>query len=272
MKNIAVVFMVAGMSSRFGGKPKHLTKVGPNHETLIEISLDQALTAPFTQIVFIVSNESKKQLSKLFGFQYRHLPITYVLQTYKPSKRDRPWGTNDAVSQLVGHVDCPVVICNGDDLYGSETFQICVKKMIEHDENVTIGFKLKNVLPDQGKVNRGFYSTYCDGNGLKYIDLIKEMLAIEKSTFNPKQLESLVSMNFIGLKYNTLGWLNEINTLFKMNHSNDRNIECFLPAAISELISQKKIQLALFPTNEKWYGITNPGDELKIVDALASAP
>ena len=33
---VAIVYMVAGMSSRFGGRPKQLAKVGPNNETLIE--------------------------------------------------------------------------------------------------------------------------------------------------------------------------------------------------------------------------------------------
>ena len=42
-KDIALVYMVAGMSSRFGGKIKQFAKVGANGETLIEVSLKQAL-------------------------------------------------------------------------------------------------------------------------------------------------------------------------------------------------------------------------------------
>ena len=42
-KDIALVYMVAGMSSRFGGKIKQFAKVGPNDSTLIEYSLYQAL-------------------------------------------------------------------------------------------------------------------------------------------------------------------------------------------------------------------------------------
>ena len=51
---IALVYMVAGLSSRFGGEIKQFAKVGPNNETLIEYSLNQALPAGFTKIVFIV--------------------------------------------------------------------------------------------------------------------------------------------------------------------------------------------------------------------------
>ena len=34
-----IVFMVAGMSSRYGGQLKQLAKVGINGETLIEVSV-----------------------------------------------------------------------------------------------------------------------------------------------------------------------------------------------------------------------------------------
>ena len=36
---ISLVILAAGKSSRFGGEPKMLSKVGPNSETLFEISL-----------------------------------------------------------------------------------------------------------------------------------------------------------------------------------------------------------------------------------------
>ena len=52
---VAIVFMVAGMSSRFGGKPKQLAKVGPNNETLIEYSVNQALKQKFNKIYFITN-------------------------------------------------------------------------------------------------------------------------------------------------------------------------------------------------------------------------
>ena len=39
-----LVYIAAGKSSRFGGSPKLLAKIGPNKETLIEISIQQALT------------------------------------------------------------------------------------------------------------------------------------------------------------------------------------------------------------------------------------
>lgn len=43
--SLSLVYMVAGMSSRFGGKIKQFAQVGPNNSSLIEYSLQQALPA-----------------------------------------------------------------------------------------------------------------------------------------------------------------------------------------------------------------------------------
>ena len=58
-----VIFMVAGMSSRFGGKPKQMAIIGPNNETLIEYSVNQAINScNFNEIIFI-TNPKKSPLS-----------------------------------------------------------------------------------------------------------------------------------------------------------------------------------------------------------------
>ena len=52
---VAIVYMVAGMSSRFGGIPKQMAQIGPNDETLIEYSVNQALTQSFSELIFITN-------------------------------------------------------------------------------------------------------------------------------------------------------------------------------------------------------------------------
>jgi len=56
---IAIVFMVAGMSSRFGGKLKQLAKIGPNNETLIEYSVNQALTSKKIKQLFLLQTQKQ---------------------------------------------------------------------------------------------------------------------------------------------------------------------------------------------------------------------
>jgi CTP:molybdopterin cytidylyltransferase MocA len=50
-QEISLVYMVAGTSSRFGGKIKALARVGPRGESLLEYSLGQALPSGFKRIV-----------------------------------------------------------------------------------------------------------------------------------------------------------------------------------------------------------------------------
>ena len=70
VKDIAIVYMVAGISSRFGGRIKQFARVGPNNETLMEYSLNQGLLAGFTRIVFIVGNLTEKLFKEKFGNKY----------------------------------------------------------------------------------------------------------------------------------------------------------------------------------------------------------
>ena len=55
-----VVFMVAGMSSRYGGKLKQFAPIGKNNEPLIKVSVDQALTAKFKKIIFITNKKNRR--------------------------------------------------------------------------------------------------------------------------------------------------------------------------------------------------------------------
>ena len=48
--------MVAGMSSRFGGKIKQLAEIGPNNETLIEVSVNQAIKNKKLSKIFFITN------------------------------------------------------------------------------------------------------------------------------------------------------------------------------------------------------------------------
>ena len=63
-KTISIVYMVAGISSRFGGKVKQFAQVGKNNETLIELSLNQALEAGFNKIKYYSDLNKSKFLQR----------------------------------------------------------------------------------------------------------------------------------------------------------------------------------------------------------------
>ena len=265
-KDIALVYMVAGLSKRFGGKLKWLAKVGPNGETLIEYSLNQALPAGFTKIIFVVGEKTEKPFKEKFGESYKGIPIYYTKQEFDTKARDRPWGTVDALCSAKQFIDCPFVVCNGDDIYGENTFRILVNHLKKEKTNATVGYKLRAVLFEEGSVNRGIIELDSKSN----VKSITEVFNITKMNLESKglSLDTLCSMNLFGLHPNTLDLLHKVLIKFKKKYEEDRTIECLLPNELSKLIKEGKIIMHAYSTNDKWFGITNPEDEEKVREQL----
>jgi len=97
-QDISVCFLCAGVSSRFNGKIKQFAVVGINGETLMEVSLNQALKAGFSKIVFIVGNKTEIPFREKFGNSYKGIPVFYAVQKFDENERDKPWGTADATA------------------------------------------------------------------------------------------------------------------------------------------------------------------------------
>lgn len=266
MEDIAIVYMVAGISSRFGGKIKQFAQIGPNSETLIEYSLNQALKAGFSKIIFITGNLTEKPFKEKFGNNYKGLPVYYAFQSYNHETRDKPWGTADAICTIKQIIDCPFVICNGDDIYGENTFKILVDHLKNSKEEATIGYKLEEVIPEQGKTHRGIFKINKKG----FVEDLQEVFNIEKSSLSATNTkpDSMVSMNIFALHPKIIDYLEENLKIFKKEHEGDRKIEFLLPNEISNLIKQGKIKMKVYPTSDKWLGITNPEDEPIVRDIL----
>ena len=256
-----IVFMVAGMSSRFGGKTKQLTIVGPNEETLIEYSVNQAILNNFSKIVFITNVRTEKSFVDIFGQEYKGLPVLYCRQSYDPQKRKRPWGTTDAVCCLYGKIQEPFILVNGDDIYGSSTFRKGFYLLNASKSNICGGCALIDSLPMLGTVNRGIIKK----NGPD-VESIVEMFNIDRK--NKELHRELASVNFIGLQYHVVEMLKELLDKFKEKNDGNEKIECLLPETLTELIKTKTIKMKHFKINNKIIGITNPGDETIVRELL----
>jgi len=265
MEKITLVYMVAGISSRFKGKIKQFAKIGPQGETLIEYSLKQALPAGFNKIIFIVGNLTEKPFKKMFGNQYKGIPIKYAIQKYDPTKRNKPWGTLDAICQTKDLVKSPFVVCNGDDLYGKQSFKILTNHLREERTNATLGYNILKVLPEKGYVNRGVF----ESKENKVIS-IREVLNISKENLFSKGLNenTTISMNIFALQPEVLDSLNKKLIKFKEQNKGNKEIECFLPTELNNLIIDEKLIIELYPTPDKWVGITNPEDEHKVKEMI----
>jgi len=85
-----LISLVAGMSSRFGGKPKQIERVGPNNETLIEYSINQSLSINPSKIVFVTNKNTEHLFKQIFKDLYKGIKVEYVVQYYE-QYRKRPW-------------------------------------------------------------------------------------------------------------------------------------------------------------------------------------
>ncbi len=257
-KNISLVYMVAGMSSRFGWKIKQFAKVWPNDTTLIEYSLWQALPAWFSKIIFIVWKMTELPFKEMFWDSYNWIPVEYALQTFDEAERDRPRWTVDAVCAALEHIDWPFVVCNWDDLYGKNSFKILYDHLENSDELCTLGYILWNVIPEQWSTNRGIFSVED-----WYVTNINETIWIEKSKLSEfgLTLDALCSMNIFGLNKETLEKLNSILTEFKKEHNWDRKIECYLPIELTNIIKNSGTKMKIYSTPDQRFWVTNPDDE-----------
>lgn len=265
---LTLLYMVAGMSSRFGGKIKQFAEVGPNGETLIEYSLDQALkTGGFDKIIFVVGNKTEEPFKTKFGNSYKGILIKYALQKFNPKKRNRPWGTQDALCSAIDLIDREFIAANGDEIYGGESFKTLVNHSKTSKNPAIIGYTLKNSLPETGTVNRGIILVDKEDNVLE----MKEFKGISKENFKQFGLteESLCNRNLLYLNREVLEELNKKIIEFKEEHQNDRDIESMLPDNLSQLIKEGKMTMKAYPTDFKAPEITNPDDEMTVKAILS---
>lgn len=261
---VAIVYLVAGISSRFGGNIKQFAKIGPDDQTLIEYSLNQALKSAFDKIIFIVGNLTEKPFQAMFGDNYKGIPVYYAQQKYDPKYRDRPWGTADALMSIKEYINSSFVICNGDDIYGETAFKILFDHLNNNsntNENATIGYHLKDTLSNSGTVNRGIFKL--DDNKI-YVEGITETFNIDNSSsMVENNSDILCSMNIFAFHENILPLMED--TVIQFKKSPDRKIECYLPEEISKLIVGGSIKLKIYSALDKWQGITYPSDVSNII-------
>ena len=266
---IPIVYMAAGLSKRFGGNPKQLIKVGPKGETLIECAADQALAAGFDKIVFITGEKTHDSIKSIFSNSYMGVKVSYATQRFDPVYRDNPWGSVDALCSAAHELREPFVVVNSDDLYGIESMKIAKDALLKDSlTNVAIGYKIIDVIPPIGTVNRGVFKVE---RGI--VKSIKEEEKITHQNYAQRGLtaSTLCSMNLFGLSVNTLQKLKERLSTFKETNRGNRTIECLLPAELSKII-EEGARIKVYPAKNKWVGITNPGDEEAVRDYLKKQP
>src|SRR3989344_1982825 len=161
---LTAVYLAAGVSSRFGGRIKALARVGKNDEPLMGISMQDARAAGFDRFVIIASDKTLGPLDEAFGVSFEGCPVEYCLQK-TPPHREKPFGTAHAVLAAKDFVKGAFIVLNGDDLYGNHALKTVADFLRKNPSQYCIpGYKMKNVLPDHGTVNRGGIHVAPDGS------------------------------------------------------------------------------------------------------------
>ncbi len=256
---VSLVIMAAGMGTRYQGGIKQLTSVGPNDETIMELSVKNAIDIGFEEVVFILRPEIYKEFMDTVGKRLTHEVTTrFVFQKvddlpleYRNCKREKPWGTGHAIMSLK-QMNNPFVVINADDYYGYDTLQDVYDYLSKQDINTynycMAGFELRNTLSSTGGVSRGICQVE---NG--YLKDIKETFNITKDS--DIDMNSVTSMNMWGF---TPTILREVTRQFMSfiveNYQTDK--EFMLPEVIKKLVKDNKASVKVIPTTDKWYGLT----------------
>ncbi len=259
-----IVYLAAGLSKRFNGI-KQLAKVGPNDETLIEYSATQAIRAGFNEIVLVVGHKTERPLKKLMGKSFLGVKVLYAKQEIDQNSRDSPWGTLDALYSAKNILKYPYVVCNGDDIYGKSSLMAIKEYLMTNTSDVAIGYKLSEVIPSRGSVNRGIFQTR-----VGYATSLREELGLTNENFLSRGLshETLCSMSLFGLSEATTQKLEARLKSFKDTYRTNRTIECMLPQELGKMLEKKEIKMRVLPSLDGWTGLTNPQDEQVVKDRL----
>jgi len=269
MTELTLFVIAGGKSSRFGGEPKMLSRVGPNEESLFEMSIKQITGHLHIVHIHLTVNVDNKDkiMTEVYKVNEKYKiceKITYNIQEI-PNFRTKPWGTADAVSSASSYINTPFLLLNSDDLYDTKTFEM-IHKECDISRNYIIGFKLGTTLPANKKANRAFISL--DTNNGKVVEL-QEMLNIEKGDYSTIELETqYVSVNLLLLQPSVLMSISYELQAFKETNKDNISIEAMLPNFLNSLIRQGKLELELFKTSGIWNGVTYKDDVSDLREAF----
>lgn len=291
MKKPVLVIMAAGMGSRYGGL-KQIDPVDGYGNIIMDFSIHDALEAGFEKVVFIIKKAIEKEFKEHVGSRMeKHIQVEYVYQELDkipegfevPEGRVKPWGTGHAVLCCKDVIDGPFAVINADDYYGKSAFKSIYDQLMAVEDGevyqyTMVGYQLYNTLTENGHVARGVCSM--DEHG-KLVD-IHERTKIEKhgdvaefteddgTTWTPLSEDTIVSMNMWGFTNSMLEELDKRFGAFLSREVPGNPLKCeyFLPFVVDELLKEKKAEVTVLKSTDRWYGVTYKEDKKMVTDAI----
>lgn len=291
MEKPVLVIMAAGMGSRYGGL-KQIDSVDDNGAKIIDYSIYDGVQAGFEQVVFIIKREIEQafreeigdRISKLLPVEYVYQEIEYLPAGFKaPKERKKPWGTAHAVLCCKGRVRGPFAVINADDYYGKSAFKMIYDRLAQKGDGekyqyAMTGYRLYNTLTENGYVARGICST--DEEGM--LKDIHERTRIERHGERAEYTEdqgrtwiylpenTIVSMNMWGFTPSILDEAENRFAAFLREKLPVDPLKCeyFLPYVVDELLKEKKAEVTVLKSPDRWYGVTYKEDKQRVIEAI----
>ncbi len=287
MKKTTLAVMAAGIGSRFGGGIKQLEAVGPSGEIIIDYSIHDAMEAGFDKVVFIIRKDLEKDFREVIGNRMEsRIETAYAFQELddlpagfqRPEGRTKPWGTGQAILCCRELIKEPFAVINADDYYGKEAF-VKVHDYLTQEhaqegrmEFCMAGFLLGNTLSENGGVTRGI----CSVDGKNHLTRVTETkniiktedgaaIQMEDGSRKPVDEHSPVSMNMWGLTPDIFPVLAEGFPDFLAGLPDRTKGEYLIPTIIDELIREKRANVTVLESGDKWFGVTYKEDKPAVI-------
>lgn len=291
MNKTTLVIMAAGMGSRYGGGIKQLEHVGVSGEIIMEYSIYDAILAGFNKVVFIIRRELEEEFKKIIKpLVLKQIEVEYVYQELSalpegftvPDDRTKPWGTGHAVLSCLGTVKEPFAVINADDYYGREAFVKIHDFLAGVKSNAAcmpfsmVGFILENTLSENGQVTRGV----CTVDEHHILTSIEETFGIQRENDHavgknaagePVQLSlnTPISMNMWGFTPDFLDTLEAQFVEFLQElDTNAAKAEFLLPEVVGRMVREKRAEVTVLTSKDKWFGVTYKEDKQMVVDSF----
>ena len=274
--NKTLLVMAAGMGSRFGGL-KQITPVDEENNFLIDYSIFDAKRNGFNKVVFVIKEELLKDFEETIGKRLQNkIEVAYAFQRKEDipvkidiSKREKPWGTVQAVLAAKNEINEDFIVINADDFYGFNAYKKAAQFLDENQnphEYACISYEYDKSCGD-GVVKRGVLETK-DNIVLKMIEssIKKEDDKIIASPLNGDkefliEKETPVSMNMFAFKKDIFPLLEKYFDEFFMQPEEEvLKKEALLPEALQKYIKENIIKIIDVKSESEWLGMTYKED------------
>lgn len=289
---LTLVIMAAGLGSRFGGD-KQLAPLGPNGETMLEMSIISASKAGFNHVVLVIRPELEAELSALFddrikpnlatdfecSFSYQQiddLPDAALTHLAEFGHREKPWGTAHALWSARHQVKGLMAVINADDYYGDSAFTLLAQGLRANPNDwMLVAYPLNLTLSEHGGVNRGVCRVeqgvlkgVAEWTGIR--ETAQGIFGSCDGLDNQLASDTPVSMTCWGFSSDIFTAIEAELIQFITDHGLEAKSECYLPTVVQQymgLDSDKPLalgvpakQILVKTAQEPWFGVTYPQD------------